>query len=370
MPGSGAHDLDAGFGGFSNLLVAVENRNTYESPSGQFDDYGDHRTRAYKTPDFIQNDLSDWLDRTELFHAVGATDDYGYLWVDRTRSMESTLSNDTSSTGVATKISAADRAFLIFPPATPGTDPLRMVVSDRMTTLDTKYEKRWTLYYSGVPSVNGTPSAGPSRGNPASTANKTTYAGASLITATQTAGGIDNKTWVTPLFPTAFSVVSVAFRQPGTIEDAYGLPVLASGYGTDHAAYVSTYRTETIPTTPALTDQFVTALEVTASTGSQSTTTAVSGTHFKGARIGDRIGAFTDTPGRTSGTLTIPAAGSYRVALAGVPVSANRTVTGDGNVSSITAVTGGGSSPFTSSAQGVLYLAVTTTGANAVVTMS
>jgi hypothetical protein len=242
LPGVGGHDVDTSWHGFANSVGAPENRSSAETsnPTGN-DDYGFHRTYNPITPDFRQNTYADWLDRTEKFVGGEGNNDYGYLWVDRTRSMNSSTFSDQSAVGNVPKISGAARAFAVFLPKNPGTDTLRVIISDVMTTLDSKFEKRSVLYYSGTPTVDGAASAGPSRGNPSSTTGKTTYSGATTITARSGDPAANNRLWVRPLFPENSRVVLVNFRRNNEVEDSYGLMHGTSGFSTDIAGYIGHY---------------------------------------------------------------------------------------------------------------------------------
>ena len=286
--------------------------------------------------------------------------------------MNSQSFNDTSIVGNLTKISSAVREFAIFPPATPGTDPLRMIISDRMTTVDTKFEKRWVLYYSGTPVVNGSPTAGPARGNPSSTTGKTTYTGANVITAPSGEPTANNKTYVKPIFPAGSKIVLVNFRRNNQVEDSYGLIHSSSGFSSDDAAYVSSYRTEIIPATPQLSDHFVNVIEVGPSSGSSSVTEAINGTSFKGARVGNRIAVFGTSDLAPAGSFVIPSAGTYRVLISDLGAQAARTVTAGGNITSLSDIASGQSSGLRANPQGVLYLqlVVTANGSGAANTIT
>jgi hypothetical protein len=363
VPGSGGHDFDAAWHGFANSLGAPENRSTPETTDPEnYDDYGYHRAYNPITPNFVQNTAADWLDRTERFVGPDATSDFGYLRVDRSRSMNGVLFSDTASVGSAPKVASAQREFAVFLPATPGTDSLRVVVSDRMTTLDTRFEKRWTLYYSGTPVVNGSASAGPARGNPSSSAGKTTYSGTTLITAVSGDTTANNKVWVRPIFPRNSRVVLVNFRRNNEVEDPYGLMHPTSGFSVDDTGYVGSYRTEIIPTTGQLSDHFVNTVEVTTANGAASTTEAIDGTNYKGARVGDRIAVFGAADLAPAGTFVIPSPGRYRVLVSDMGSGASRTITGGANISSITDVAAQTASPFTANAYGLVYLDIVVGG--------
>jgi hypothetical protein len=274
--------------------------------------------------------------------------------------MNSVTFSDTAAVGNAAKVSAAVREFAVFPPDNPGVDPLRVVVSDRMTTVSTQFEQRWTLYYSGTPVVDGNPSAGPARGNPSSTDGKTTYTGATLITATSGEPTAGNKLWVRPIFPKDFKVVLVNFRRNIQVEDPYGLMHGTSAFNADNAPYVGSYRTEVIPTTPQASQHFVTALEVTSVSGAQSATEAIEGVNFKGARIGDRIAVFGSAVTAPAGSFVIPRAGTYRMIMADMGLGSSRTLTPGGTITVLRDVqTGSVSSSFVANASGVIYLEVT-----------
>jgi len=360
IPGSGGHDIDAAWHGFANSLGAPENRSTPETNDPENnDDYGFHRAYNPITPNFAQNNYGDWLDRTERFFSGDTTTDYGYLKLDRSRSMNSTKLTDPAQIGSASKVLSAGREFAVFMPDVPGTDKLRIVVSDRMSTLDTKFEKRWVLFYSGTPTVDGSATAGPARGNPASTTGKTTYTGTTTITAPSGEPTASNRTWVKPIFPLNPKVVLVNFRRNNQVEDSYGLMHATSGYSSDNAPYVGSYRTEIIPSTPQLSDHFVNVIEVGPSSGSPSTTEAISGSNFKGARVGNRVAVFATTELAPAGNFVIPTAGTYRIVVSDLGPQASRTVTGGSAISGLSDVATGATSSMTANAQGVLYLQVT-----------
>jgi len=359
VPGSGGHDIDAAWHGFANTVGAPENRSTPETRDPENnDDYGFHRTFNPITPNFAQDTYADWLDRTERFSSPGGQEDFGYLRLDRTRSMNSASFNDTAAVGNAPKIATAVREFAVFPPQTPGADPLRIVISDRMTTLDTRFEKRWTLYYSGTPTVDGSAAPGPARGAPATTTGKTTYTGATQITALSGEPSGTNKTWVKPIFPRNPRVVVVNFRRSNQVEDSYGLMHGTSAFGVDDAPYVGTYRTEIIPSSPSLDDHFVNVIEVTRSNGTSSATEAINGTNFKGARVGNRIAVFGSSDLPPAGSFIIPSAGTYRVMVSDLGSGALRTLVAGASISAISDVTPQ-NQQFRANAQGVLYLDVT-----------
>jgi hypothetical protein len=359
VPGTGGHDFDDAWHGFANSLFSTENRSTIEASSAETEDFGAHRTNNCCTPDFIQNSGGDWLDRTEKFIGGDANSDYGYLWLDLTRSRNGTVAVDPPAIGSSAKVSSVIRSFAVFPPANPGVDSLRVVVADRMTTTDTKYEKRFTLYYSGTPSIDGVASAGPVRNG--STIGKTTYSGATRVTALSGEPTASGKTWVTPLAPASFKIVLVNFRRFGAVwevEDPYGLMTPVSSHLPENTPYVGGYRTETIPTSQELSDRFVTAIEVTPAASAISATESITGTSFEGGRIGDRIAVFATSDGLTSGNFPIPSAGVYRILIAGLAPGAARTISGGANITSIADVATGVPSPITATAQGTLYLTV------------
>lgn len=358
LPGSGGHDIDSAWHGFANTLGAPENRSTPETRDPENnDDYGFHRAYNPITPDFVQDTVADWLDRTERFVAPSGENDFGYLSLDRTRSMNGAVVNDTTQVGNTPKIASAFREFAVFPPANPGVDALRVVVSDRMTTLDPKFEKRWVLFYSGVPTVNGSASAGPSRGA-SGTTGKTTYTGATLISAVTGEATGNNRTWVQPIFPQSPRVVLVNFRRNNQVEDSYGTMHGTSGFDADHAPYVSSYRTEIIPSVSQLSDHFVNVIQVTTKNATAAPTEAIPGVNFKGARVGNRIAVFPASELLPpNGSFVIPTAGTYRVMISGIGPGATRTITPGGAIASVTDVQPTGTQ-FKANPQGVLYLQV------------
>lgn len=381
-PGFGGHDFDTSWhgGGVNTLGCPETNRTTIEASSAAIEDFGFHRVYSPRVPDFIQNTVVDWLDRTERFHAADATDDYGYLWLDRTRSFNGDLISDGQGNALKVPTNSVYRQFVTFQPAAVGTDPLIVFVFDQMTVKSHSpaFQKRNHLYYSGTPTVSGAggSSAGPSRGD-AGTTGKTTYTGGTpLITATMTADGCDNKTWVQPFCQTAaFDVVLVECRRFNALigweyEDPYGRLTAGSSFSADIGKYGGFYRTEIIPTTSNLTDRFGTVIVVAPSAASAPTISDWSGTNFQAYRANARAAAMGTTQnGTTSGTILCKEAGTFTLAIGNLPASTLRSLAGGGNISSITRV-GGGS--LTANAVGVLYVTVvvTTPGTGAANTLT
>jgi hypothetical protein len=340
--------------------------NAYEALQGPV-----HRNVTYpqSISDFSQNGF--WDARDDFSYVLAdraASRDFDYVLVDHTRTYPS---NRYSSSEVETRVSEVIRQFVYLRPATvASTDPDFLFVFDRATTTDTKFERRNIVHTVGDPTVDGSSSAGPSRNG--STAGKTTYTGATVISATNTANSSSGSTWITPLLPTSFIIVKVGGNDsagnPWTIgpthttagsheyEDPYGTLWGFTKGGevpaTDKAQYVGgRYRLEIIPTTSNLVDTHLYVVEQANSGASQTAVTGISLTNstYTGAQVGDRIVVFHKTSSAaTSGTFVIPSAGTWRVLITGLSAASSRTVTGGANVSSIQSIDPvDTSSPFT-----------------------
>ncbi len=383
-PGAGGHDFDASWhGGGTNTLGCPElGRSTLQTGDDHLDDYGFQRAYNPIVPNLVADTIVDWLDRTERFHAIDATEDYGYLWLDRTRSFNGTLVSDGLANSLKVPASSVYRQFVVFQPASVGTNNLIVIVFDQMTVLSHSpiFQKRVHSYYAGTPSVAGASSntPGPSRG-PSGTTGKTTYVGGTpVISATMTADSTDNKTWHTPFCTSGgFDVVLTNFRRFDAsigwlYEDPYGRLTAGSSFQADFAKYIGFYRTEIIPTVAALPDRFMNVYEVGPSAGTQSTTADWSGTNFDAVRVGARVAAMGTTQnGTTSGTILMRTSGTYKLLIGNL--SGTRTLTKGANVTSITQIPGGGTGPtYVTDAKGCLYatLVVGTSGTGAANTVT
>jgi hypothetical protein len=198
--------------------------------------------------------------------------------------------------------------------------------------LNTKFEKNWRLPLAGEPIfVNGAVSPGPSRG-PDGTARKTHSTNTTLVTATNTMHGANSKLWLTPLLPSARDVIkigqAVVTGQVPLWEDMYGR-VTEDGQAPErHQANSAPWRIEVVSATGSLTDSFLNVIEVTDNGGGQSPTETIRGQRFVGARVGDRIAVFAEQSNReTTGSFTVPTAGSYRILVGGLVPGGEYNVT-------------------------------------------
>src|SRR5205823_3535119 len=101
-------------------------------------------------------------------------------------------------------------------------------------------------------------------------------------------------------------------------ETAYGIQDIESGnYGSDLAEWVGQYSLELQPKNRALYDVFLNVFEATTpSQNAMSSTALVNGTSTIGVTVGSRMAVFNRNEGSVStDTLTVPAAGTYRVLL-------------------------------------------------------
>lgn len=390
-PGYGGHDLDTSWhGGGVNTLGCPElNRTTLETPEIHGDDFGFHRVYNNFVPNLVAGTIVDWMDRTEKFHAIDATDTYGYLWLDRTRSFNKT--GLTDPLGSATKVGndSVYRQFVVFQPPVVGTDPVIVFVFDQMTVLSHSpiFQKRNHTYYAGTPTVSGHSSsaAGPSRGA-AGTTGKTTYSGGTpLITSSVTADGCDNKTWHRPFcFTSAFDVVLVEARRFNALvgweyETPYGIMSVGSSLpgGGDLTKYIGIYRTEVIPTASNLTDRFGSVFVVGPSAMSAPTIEDWSGTSFNAMRANGYAAAIGTTAqnGTTSGTIICKTAGTYQLVIGNLTPGSTRTIAKGSNIASVTKINGGGTGPtYVVGSDGCLNVSVVVsssgTGANNTLTVS
>ena len=373
------HDFDNSpvrLGG--NVLGFVDPTRTTLEVGAESDDYGYQRI-LYTTSASLALTASsnaDYLDpATVKFRTT--TDDsesVGYLSLDLARSYNSDAVSDGQS---AIKVSAYERKFIYFPPTTPGTDSVRLFLFDFATAKSTTYQKRQTFLSYAEPVIDGSAAAGPSRSG--STARKTTYTGATVISSAQsgTESG-STRLFITPLAPTGFEVVKVNYRYTDGVptnyfETPYGFPSLPDVWGGssvgDLTAYNAFWRIEVIPTVLQVTDSFCTALEsFVDSSAVQTATTAVTGTGIVGGRIGDAVGAHLTTDGGTSCTVILPdVTQTCKVYIGGLAVSAARTISKGASVGTVTHVaTSDTDLTYTTTAQGTLYVtAVVTSGGNA-----
>jgi hypothetical protein len=354
--GNDGHEWGSESGaGPANVLLFVDTSRT--GPSGPYDDLGGHRL----APDGTRGSL-DWVpgspyDAREaarfLPASASASRDADYVMVDVTRSYSSTRYRDNYNPA---RVSEVVRQVVYFRPTNIGVDPDRVVVFDRATTTDTKFEKRWLFHTSAEPLVNGSVTPGiPVRNG--SGAGKWTYAGATRVTATNTVNGSNGRVFLTPLLPASRTIVKVGGPNAAgvswqTDSHEYEDPLGFLNKGNvilepDKGQYVGQYRVEIIPSTPALTDVFLNVVEVgNASVTAPLPTTVLPSTGLVAARVGDRIAVFNRVSSAvTTGDLTVDISGDYGINIADLYPNRDYEVTISGSVTTKTA-----------SAAGTLYL--------------
>jgi hypothetical protein len=353
--GFSGHDWGSLSAGPSNILLFVDS--TQSKPANSHDDEGGQRAipgymRGSK--DFIQDGPNDLRDNVRYLGAdLAAGRDVDYVMADVTRAYSSVRYHDDYNPA---RVHETVRQLVYFRTPTPGVGSDYVVVFDRATSTDVKYEKRWLFHTSGEPMVDGAASAGQPVRN-GSGEGKWTYTGASRVTATNTVNESNGRTFLTPLLPASRKIVKVGgpnskgqswqtdsheFESPfGIITPRYGVP------DAETEQYMGRYRVEIIPTTPSLKDVFLNVVEVTdAGVAAPTPTAALSGSDFVAARVGSRIAAFSrNTDAVVTGDFTVDQGGAYRIHVADLSPSTEYQVTVAGN-------------PFTmtSSAAGTLYL--------------
>lgn len=320
--GFSGHDWGSVGAGPSNVLLFVDR--SISQPTGSYDDQGGQRFipgPIRGSIDFVPNGPNDLRDGVRFLAANGgAARDVDYVLADVTRAYNSTRYKDDYNPA---RVSSVVRQLVYFRPQTPGVDPDLVVVFDRATTTDLKFEKRWLFHTSGEPIVNGSETAGQPVRN-GSGAGKWSYASATRVTSTNTVNGSNGRTFLTPLLPANRTIVKVGgpnaqgqswqtdsheFESPyGIITPRYGVP------SAETEQYIGRYRVEIIPSLPSLRDVFLNVVEVTdANVASPTEATALSGS-LVAVRVGKRIAAF----GRisesvVSGDFTVDRAGTYRI---------------------------------------------------------
>lgn len=324
--GVSGHDWGSSGAGPANVLVFPDR--SIQARTGNYDDAGGSRNLPGPmrgSVDFVQNGLNDQLDEVRFLPAdPGGGRDLDYVSGDITRAYSSTRIKDDYNPA---RISSYVRQFVYLRPTRPGIDSDRVIVFDRVTATDTKFEKNWLFHTSTEPTVNGIEAVGvPVRNG--SGAGKRSYSGATLITASNTLHGSNGKTFLTPLLPSARVVVKVggpnaagqSWQQDShEFEDSYG--VITPRYAapsSETEPYVGQYRVEVIPAVPALSETFLNVIEVgEAALQAPAPTTLVNGTAFVGARVADRIVMFGRAGNAISGgEFLADAAGTFRVHIA------------------------------------------------------
>jgi hypothetical protein len=249
-------------------------------------------------------------------------------------------------------VSDVVRQLVYFRPQRPGLDPDRVVVFDRATSVDTRFEKRWLFHTSGEPIVNGTGQARVPVRNGDGT-GKWTYAGATVVSSTNTVDGSNGRTFLTPLLPAGRTIVKVGgpnaagqpwqmdsheFESPfGIITPRYGVPT------PEQEQYIGRYRVEIIPSVSALSDVFLNVVEVTdAGTNTPTAAVLLPSSGLAAARVGDRIAAFNRlSTNVTTGEITLDVGGTYGIHFADLTPGGEYEVTVAGTASLKTASTAG-----------------------------
>jgi hypothetical protein len=344
--GYSGHDWGSLSAGPSNILLFVDS--TLALPSSNYDDEGGQRAipgNMRGSIDFVQNGLNDLRDKVRYLGADSPSGrDVDYVLTDVTRAYNSTRIKDDYNPA---RVSEVVRQLVYFRPATPGSGSDYVVVFDRATTTDVKYEKRWLFHTSGEPIVNGTVTPGePVRNGTGE--GKWTYTAATLVTATNTVNGSNGRSFLTPLLPTGRRIVKVGgpngqgqswqtdsheFESPfGVIYPRYGVP------NADQEQHIGRYRVEIIPTVLALKDVFMNVVEVTdANVPTPMAAVALSGNELVAARVANRIAAFArNTDSLTTGDFTIDQAGTYRIHLADLSPATQYQITVAGSPVTLT----------------------------------
>lgn len=243
------------------------------------------------------------------------------------------------------------REFVYFRPNNPTVDPVRLVIFDRPTVRDgSRFGKTWLLWPAGEPVfANGTGSPGPSRG-PTGTHGKWHSDDTSLVTVSNTLHGANGKMWLTPMLPVSRRVIKVGgpnasgqgFYYTGNdpsvysheFETPFGYIFRAGTYGinskvgNDYPEYAGAWHLEIEDRGADATTAFLNVIEVGDSGGTQSQTSAVVGTGFVGARVGNRIALFSERGlGLASGSFVAPTAGTFGVLVTGLRENAEYEVT-------------------------------------------
>ena len=153
--GNDGHDWGSYDGaGPGNHLIFPDRTQT--KTTGAWDDEGGHRLLpgdSSGSVTFVPGSPHDTRESMRFLAANPSTArDVDYVWVDVTRSYNSTRFKDDYNPA---RVSEVVREMVYFRPENPGVDSDRVVVLDRATTTDTRFEKRWLFHTSGEPMVNG-----------------------------------------------------------------------------------------------------------------------------------------------------------------------------------------------------------------------
>jgi hypothetical protein len=323
----------------------------------------------------------------EDLYAGVSTHDYDFVSLDLTKSR------------LAAAVSSWVRELVYLRGAT-GTDPVWVVIADRATVTSTNYEMRWLLHPSAEPTVSGhSGSGGLSRGATGSD-GKTYYTGATLANWVQnsTLNGATYNTqgWWTPVLPAARTINKIWGANTGTgltwqpstpprgdtshiaasgastdsheAEDAYGYQgdIRLVPTGPEYDAWVGPGRLESRPTTAALSNTFLNAIEVAGTSDSQtatssSTTATMAGVFFHGAIYRGAVLGVAGN-GLTTGSFITPTAGlAWRIAVCSLAPSTSKTFDPGANVN-IEGQGAGNVYTTTTSAAGCVYLNMDVTG--------
>lgn len=350
--GFSGHDWGSANAGPSNVLLFVDR--TQAAPSGSHDDQGGQRLvpgLMRGMVDFVPNGPNDALGAVRFLPADSASGrDVDYVSGDVTRAYNSTRFKDDYNPA---RVASMVRQLLYFRPERQGVDADVLIVLDRATTTDVRFEKRWLFHTSGEPFVNGTETAGQPVRN-GSGEGKWSYAGATRITATNTVNGSNGRTFLTPLLPSARRIVKVGgpnsrgqswevdsheFESPfGIITPRYGVPDV------DTEQYIGRYRIEIIPAADALTDVFLNVIEVADANVSApaAAVTLASGASTVAARVGSRIAVFNrQQASLATGAFTVDQGGTFKIHVADLSPAAEYRVDVGGNTFTATASSAG-----------------------------
>lgn len=321
---------------------------------------------------------------TRRFRAATAVSEFNYALVDLTRHYDYNIGGTTqvdSASASGGRLSSFVRQMVYLLPATVS-DPVRIFMHDRITKIDTKYESVCAIAtLAADPSFDdGSPSAGPSRGSQGTT-GKTHSTTTTGLTATNNINGATNRTFVTPLLPSSRDVIKIGYgldgdEFPAYYENHWGVlcydaQPLTSGGGVKKHTASARYRIEVVPSSSALTENFLNVIEVAPSTSAtKSTTAAITGSGFEGARCGNGAAVFgSDGISKTSGSFTLPASFSGKLIVAGLSPSTTRTLDPDAN-GTINALSAGAAYAASSGDSGTLVVDIVVGGSPCTVTVS
>lgn len=325
---------------------------------------------------------------------VDLTDDtaahrYSYVFADLTRSYNGVSRADHENSA---KIVTYDRSLVRIPPVTPGTDPGYTIIVDRPVLTGTDVEPRWQLFPAAhttpgtrTLTISGQSSTGSitRNGIPG-----TSWLGAGgTILGTISYSGVHQlsaKAFWSPLLPALCRINERGGPNASNLpyradshewEDPYGYQggnytqeVGGFTYSDSGAPYVpweGSFKYELLAQTQALTQPFLNVIEdVEPATASRTALETLQTATLIGVRIGTAYACvFKATSGvLTAGTFVLSAVGTYDVFIGDTPASTVRTLTGGGNIGSITLIATGGTT-LTTNAQGGLWVRIVVSGA-------